>query len=212
MVTCHFSAPFLEAFATAQASASTIFHVIDRKSKINPLSPEGKIINHGIKGDIEFQDVDFCYPSRADVRVLSRFNLKVHAGQTVALIGHSGCGKSTIVQLLQRFYDPNYGKIFIDNYDIKSLNTSWLRSNIAVVGQEPVLFATTIEHNIRYGRMEATKREIEDAAKSSGVHDFIMSLPEVRFQNSIRCFIETSFNTFKDTHKETGVRKACPSK
>ena len=174
------SAPFLEAFATARASATTIFDVIDRKSAIDPLSREGKIINHGIKGDIEFQDVDFYYPSRSDVKVLSRFNLKVQAGQTVALIGHSGCGKSTIVQLLQRFYDPNYGKVFMDNYDIKTMNIAWLRSNIAVVGQEPVLFGTTIENNIRYGRMDATRREIEDAAKSSGVHDFIMTLPEVK--------------------------------
>ena len=173
------SAPFLEAFATARASATTIFDVIDRKSTIDPLSREGKIINHGIKGDIEFQDVYFYYPSRSDVKVLSRFNLKVQAGQTVALIGHSGCGKSTIVQLLQRFYDPNYGKVFMDNYDIKTMNIAWLRSNIAVVGQEPVLFGTTIENNIRYGRMDATRREIEDAAKSSGVHDFIMTLPEV---------------------------------
>lgn len=172
------SAPFMEAFSTARGSAATIFGVIDRKSKIDPFSKEGKLISNGIKGDIEFHDVKFRYPSRPDVQVLKNFNLKVSAGQTVALVGHSGCGKSTIVQLLQRFYDPDSGHVYIDDHDIKSMNISWLRSNIAVVGQEPVLFATTIENNIRYGRTSATRAEIEDAARAAGVHDFIVRLPE----------------------------------
>lgn len=151
--------------------------MIDRKSKIDPLSTEGSSFRYGMKGEIEFQDVKFRYPSRPDVQVLKNFNLKITAGQTVALVGHSGCGKSTIVQLLQRFYDADRGSVYIDDHDIKSINISWLRSNIAVVGQEPVLFATTIENNIRYGRLDATRREIEDAAKASGVHEFIIRLP-----------------------------------
>lgn len=173
------SAPFFEAFSTATGSAKSIFYVIDRKSKINPLSGEGKVINHGLKGEIEFHDVNFHYPSRADVQVLKNFSLKVGAGQTVALVGHSGCGKSTVVQLLQRFYDPDEGHVYMDNYDIKSLNISWLRSNIAVVGQEPVLFATSVENNIKYGKPDATRREIEEAARAAGVHEFIITLPEV---------------------------------
>lgn len=136
------------------------------------------MISQGMRGEIEFQDVRFRYPCRPDVQVLKNFNLKVGAGQTVALVGHSGCGKSTIVQLLQRFYDADSGNVFIDNYDIKSINIAWLRSNIAVVGQEPVLFATTIENNIRYGKTNATRAEIEDAARASGVHEFILRLPD----------------------------------
>lgn len=141
------------------------------------MSSEGTMFSHGIKGDIEFKGVKFRYPSRPDVQVLKEFDLKIAAGQTVALVGHSGCGKSTIVQLLQRFYDPDSGRITIDDCDIKSINLSWLRSNIAVVGQEPVLFATTIENNIRYGRINATRAEIEAAAMASGVHEFISRLP-----------------------------------
>lgn len=151
--------------------------MIDRESKIDPLSKEGTAIHHGMTGEIEFNGVNFRYPSRPDVQVLKGFNLKVKAGQTVALIGHSGCGKSTIVQLLQRFYDADSGNVYIDDHDIKSINISWLRSNMAVVGQEPVLFATSIEDNIRYGRTDATSKEIQDAARASGVHEFIMRLP-----------------------------------
>ncbi|XP_055687209.1 multidrug resistance protein homolog 65 [Lutzomyia longipalpis] len=170
--------PFLEAFATARASAYSIFKIIDRESAIDPMSGNGKVINTGMKGDVDFQGVSFHYPSRPDVPTLRNLNISVGAGQTIALVGHSGCGKSTILQLLQRFYDPNEGKVCVDGYDIRLLNTSWLRSNIAVVGQEPVLFATSVKENIRCGKPDATQKEIENAAKSSGVHDFIISLPD----------------------------------
>lgn len=111
-------------------------------------------------------------------------------GETVALVGSSGNGKSTCIQLLQRFYDPIEGRIFIDGHDIKQFNLSWLRSNLAVVGQEPVLFATTIEENIRYGKPDASQKEIEDAAKSAGAHDFIIQLQDVR----------TTFNFSDNSH------------
>ncbi|GAB0096239.1 Multidrug resistance protein homolog 65 [Sergentomyia squamirostris] len=170
--------PFLEAFATARASAYAIFKVIDRESAIDPMAETGKIINTGMRGDVEFNGVSFHYPSRPDVPILKNLNISVGHGQTIALVGHSGCGKSTILQLLQRFYDPTGGKVCVDGYDIKQLNTSWLRSNIAVVGQEPCLFATSVKENIRCGKPDATQKEIENAAKSSGVHDFIISLPD----------------------------------
>ncbi|XP_059619981.1 multidrug resistance protein homolog 65 [Phlebotomus argentipes] len=170
--------PFLEAFATARASAYSIFKIIDRESAIDPMSGNGKVINTGMRGDVQFQGVSFHYPSRPDVPILRNLNISVSSGQTIALVGHSGCGKSTILQLLQRFYDPKEGQICIDGYDIKMLNTSWLRSNIGIVGQEPVLFATSVKENIRCGKPEATQKEIENAAKSSGVHDFIISLPD----------------------------------
>lgn len=95
------------------------------------------------------------------------------------MVGSSGNGKSTCIQLLQRFYDPIEGYITIDGHDIKHFNLSWLRSNMATVGQEPVLFATTIEENIRYGKPSATLQEIHDAAKSAGAHDFITKLHDV---------------------------------
>lgn len=117
---------------------------MSRQSKIDPMSTDGKILNYGLRGDIEFQDVFFRYPSRQNVIVHRGLNFKVKQGQTVALVGSSGCGKSTCIQLLQRFYDPVFGAVLLDELDIRKYNISWLRSNIAVVSQEPVLFFGTI--------------------------------------------------------------------
>lgn len=138
------TSPFLETFAMARGSANAIYEVIDRVSAIDPLSKGGKILNHGLKGSIEFRDVFFQYPARKDITVLRGLNVTVNEGQTVALVGSSGCGKSTCVQLLQRFYDPVFGQVFVDGEDVRKYNISWLRSKIAVVGQEPVLFQGTI--------------------------------------------------------------------
>lgn len=170
--------PFLEGFASARGSATTIFKVIDRKSKIDSQSNDGKIINFGVKGNIEFRNVFFSYPSRKDVPILRGINFNVKAGQTVALVGSSGNGKSTCIHLLQRFYDPSEGDVLIDDCNIKQLNISLLRSNMALVGQEPVLFSTTIGENIRYGKPDATDDEVISAAKYSGADDFISRLPE----------------------------------
>jgi len=97
----------------------------------------------------------------------------------VAFVGSSGCGKSTCIQLLQRFYDPLEGQINLDNRDLKTLNVKWLKSQIGVVNQEPVLFGTTIYENIKFGKEDATDEEIEAAARNANAHDFIMSLPNV---------------------------------
>uniref|UniRef100_A0A8C4WYI1 Uncharacterized protein n=1 Tax=Eptatretus burgeri TaxID=7764 RepID=A0A8C4WYI1_EPTBU len=110
--------------------------------------------------------------------VLKGLNLRVPRGKTIALVGSSGCGKSTTIQLLQRFYDPGNGKIFVDGHDIRSLNIRWLRENIGVVSQEPILFATTIAENIRYGRLNVTLHEMEQAAREANAYDFIMALPD----------------------------------
>lgn len=169
--------PFVDTFASAVASAVPIYEVIDSSTDIDPMSSDGKILNYGLKGDIEFQDIFFRYPSREDVIVLSGLNLKIQAGQTVALVGHSGCGKSTCIQLLQRFYDPVFGNVILDQLDIRKFNVAWLRSNIAVVGQEPVLFQGTIGDNIRHGKPDASQKEIEAAARAAGAHDFIIDLP-----------------------------------
>lgn len=138
------TSPFLEAFASARGSAVAIYEVLEAESKIDPLSSEGKVVNYGLKCNIEFQDIFFAYPSRPDTIVLRGFNLKINEGETVALVGYSGSGKSTCVQLLQRFYDPIFGKVMLNEEDIRKYNVNWLRSQMAVVGQEPVLFYGTI--------------------------------------------------------------------
>ncbi|XP_075683429.1 ATP-binding cassette sub-family B member 5-like isoform X1 [Rhinoderma darwinii] len=171
------AASHLEAFSVARGAAYNIFHTIDQASTINSFSIEGYKPDN-IKGNIEFKNVHFCYPSRPQVQVLKGLNLKVKPGQTVALVGQSGCGKSTTVQLLQRMYDPQEGMIMVDGHDIRSLNVRNYREIMGVVSQEPVLFATTIKNNIKYGRLDVTDEEIETAAKEANAYDFIMALPD----------------------------------
>ncbi|XP_063777832.1 ATP-binding cassette sub-family B member 5-like isoform X2 [Pseudophryne corroboree] len=167
----------LEAFSIARGAAYGIFHVIDQTSTIDSFSEEGYRLDI-VKGNVEFKDVHFCYPSRPNVQVLKGLNLKVKSGQTVALVGQSGCGKSTTVQLLQRLYDPQEGTIMVDGHDIRSLNVRHYRELIGVVSQEPVLFGTTIKNNIKYGREDVTDEEIEIAAREANAYEFIMALPE----------------------------------
>ncbi|NXT21654.1 MDR1 protein, partial [Syrrhaptes paradoxus] len=170
------TAPSIEAFASARGAAYAIFNIIDNEPQIDSYSETGYKPDY-IKGDMEFQNVYFNYPSRPDVEILKGLNLKISCGQTVALVGGSGCGKSTTVQLIQRFYDPKEGMVTIDGQDIKTLNIRYLREIIGVVNQEPVLFATTIAENIRYGREDVTMEEIEKATKEANAYDFIMKLP-----------------------------------
>ncbi|XP_068260557.1 ATP-dependent translocase ABCB1-like [Nyctibius grandis] len=170
------TAPSIEAFAGARGAAYTIFNIIDNEPQIDTYAETGYKPDH-IKGNLEFQNVYFNYPSRPDVEVLKGLNLKVSCGQTVALVGGSGCGKSTTVQLIQRFYDPKEGTVTIDGQDIKTLNVRYLREIIGVVNQEPVLFATSIAENIRYGCEDVTMEEIEKATKEANAYDFIMKLP-----------------------------------
>lgn len=106
--------------------------------------------------------------------------MKIPSGKTIALCGPSGCGKSTAIQLIQRFYDPDDGQITLDGLDIRSINLKWLRSQIGIVSQEPVLFFGTIGDNIRYGKEDATNEEVIEAAKMANAHDFIMQLPHVK--------------------------------
>ena len=112
---------------------------------------------------------------------MTGLSLRANKGQTVALVGASGCGKSTVVQLIQRFYDPLEGSVEVDGIDIRQLSIKWLRNNIGVVSQEPVLFAKSIAENIRYGRDGITQDDIEKAAICANAYDFISSLPDVCF-------------------------------
>ncbi|XP_060076812.1 ATP-dependent translocase ABCB1-like [Ylistrum balloti] len=169
--------PNLQSMATGRGAAYMIYNLIALVPAIDSSSEEGKKPD-SIEGTIKFQKVKFRYPAREEVVVLDGLDLTVDKGQTLALVGSSGCGKSTVVQLLQRFYDPQEGQILIDGIDIKELNVQWLRQHIGIVSQEPILFATSIAENIRYGRDGVTDREIEDAAKMANAHNFIMELPD----------------------------------
>ncbi|NXI18278.1 MDR1 protein, partial [Irena cyanogastra] len=171
------AAPNLETMANARGAAYEVYKIINKKRLIDSSSKEGYKPDKLI-GEIEFRNIHFSYPSRPDVKILKGLNLKVQTGKTIALVGASGCGKSTTVQLLQRFYDPDQGEITLDGRDIRTLNTKWLRENIGIVSQEPVLFATTIAENIRYGRENISDAEIERAAKEANAFDFISRLPD----------------------------------
>ncbi|KAJ3597609.1 hypothetical protein NHX12_001132 [Muraenolepis orangiensis] len=175
--------PNFQAFASARGAAHKVYNIIDNTPSIDSYSETG-LTPDNIKGDIEFKNIHFSYPSRTDVKVLNNLSLSVKTGQTIALVGSSGCGKSTTIQLLQRFYDPQEGSVNIDGHDVRSLNVRFLRENIGVVSQEPILFATTIAENIRYGRPDVSQREIERATKESNAYDFIMSLPD-RFETLV---------------------------
>ncbi|XP_005388031.1 PREDICTED: multidrug resistance protein 1 [Chinchilla lanigera] len=170
------ASPNIEAFANARGAAYEIFKIIDNEPQIDSFSTNGHKPDN-IKGNLEFRNIHFSYPSRKEVKILKGLNLKVQSGQTVALVGNSGCGKSTTVQLLQRLYDPTEGTVTIDGQDIRSINVRYLREIIGVVSQEPVLFATTIAENIRYGREDVTMDEIEKAVREANAYNFIMKLP-----------------------------------
>ncbi|XP_065439391.1 ATP-dependent translocase ABCB1-like isoform X4 [Chrysemys picta bellii] len=169
--------PYLESVANARGAAYEVYKVINKHRLLDSSAKEGYRPDK-LKGDIKFKNIHFCYPSRPDVKILKGLNLKVQSGKTIALVGSSGCGKSTAIQLLQRFYDPVQGEITLDGRDIRTLNIKWLREHIGLVSQEPILFATTIADNIRCGREGITDYEIEKAAKKANAFDFISRLPE----------------------------------
>ena len=126
-----------------------------------------------IKGEIEFKDVDFYYPSRPDTKILKKFNAKFEKGRTTAIVGASGSGKSTIVQLIERFYDPSAGEVLIDGQDLKTLNLQDFRKFVGYVGQEPILFNTSIRENIKFGNPDASDEEIIESLKKARAYDFV---------------------------------------
>ncbi|GLH02052.1 Multidrug resistance protein homolog 65 [Gryllus bimaculatus] len=142
--------PFVNAVSTALGAASTVFAVIDRVPEIDPYDKKGKKPQK-VQGHIIFQNVTFQYPTRPEIKVLKDFNVDIKPGQTIALVGSSGAGKSTVVGLLLRFYNLTQGKILLDGVDLHTLNLEWLRKQIGVVSQEPVLFGVSILDNIKYG-------------------------------------------------------------
>ena len=132
-------------------------------------------------GEVSTTALHFNYPSRPEVAVLQGLEIDVKSGETLALVGPSGCGKSTVVSLLERFYNPISGTVMLDGTNIADLNIGWLRSQIGIVSQEPVLFDRSIADNIRYGAnfREVSSEEVIEAAKAANIHNFVESLPQV---------------------------------
>ncbi|KAL5340193.1 P-loop containing nucleoside triphosphate hydrolase protein [Aspergillus crustosus] len=179
-------APNIQAFSDAVAAATKILGTIERQSPLNPLSSEGKKLA-AVTGEIEFRNIRHAYPSRPEVVVMDRFNLRIPAGKVTAFVGPSGSGKSTIIGLLERFYNPVAGSVLVDGHDIETLNLQWLRQQVSLVSQEPQLFTATIYENIKYGLIGsdfATETEgqirerIIQAARVADAHDFITGLPD----------------------------------
>ncbi|KAI8823977.1 P-loop containing nucleoside triphosphate hydrolase protein [Fimicolochytrium jonesii] len=177
--------PFFGALASAQGAAYHVFGTIERNSPIDASSPNGERPDH-VDGDIVFKGVSFHYPSRPDVPILKDFSLNIKAGTTVALVGASGSGKSTIVKLVERFYNPIAGSVTLDGRDISSLNVGWLRRQIGIVSQEPTLFDTSIRSNILYGlSVDPAKfseaeldQMVEKACRAANAWGFIQNLPQ----------------------------------
>ncbi|CAF4856078.1 unnamed protein product, partial [Rotaria socialis] len=171
------ASPHIQALGQARAAAYLVWEVIDAPCKIISDSETG-VTKDDLAGDIRFSDVHFSYPSRSTVKILNGISFDIKRGQTIALVGSSGSGKSTCVQLLQRFYDSDAGSVFIDDQRVDEYNLKWLREHIGVVSQEPILFQATIRENILFGRDTATDAEIHEAAKMANAHNFIMELPD----------------------------------
>ncbi|KAF3595455.1 hypothetical protein DY000_02025488 [Brassica cretica] len=158
-------------------AVGSVFSVLDRQTRIDPDDADADPVET-IRGDIDFRHVDFAYPSRPDVMVFRDFNLRIRAGHSQALVGASGSGKSSVIAMIERFYDPLGGKVMIDGKDIRRLNLKSLRLKIGLVQQEPALFAATIFDNIAYGKDGATESEVIEAARAANAHGFISGLPE----------------------------------
>lgn len=193
------AAPNVPAVVSGRAAAFRVYRIIDGEDSLqsNAASVDiesqadsasqqsmGKEEKQGgrrpelLKGTIELKNIEFAYPSRPDVKIFSDLSLKIEKGQTVALVGESGSGKSTIVGLLLRFYEPSSGNISLDGIELSEFDVSWLREQIGVVSQQPILFSGTIAENIRIGKPEATDEEVFAAAKLANAHEFIDDMPK----------------------------------
>ncbi|KAK8017771.1 leptomycin B resistance protein pmd1 [Apiospora rasikravindrae] len=170
-------APAASALVATVSSAGVIFREMARRSPQDPFDPSGAVIED-FKGNIELRGVSLVYPKRPDAQVMKEVSFSCPAMKTTAIVGTSGSGKSSIINLLERFYEPTSGEIYLDGVDIQSLNLRWLRGQIGLVRQQPILFDTTIYENIRYGRLHCTPDQIISAAKMANAHDFIMTLPD----------------------------------
>ena len=179
-------APQITSFTNASAAASELFGIIDRPSLLDPLA-QGGAMPATCHGQIEVRNVNFAYPTRPNTLVSNNLSIDLPAGKTTALVGASGCGKSTLVGLLERWYVPNSGQILLDGLDVSQYNTRWLRSQIGLVQQEPVLFRGSVYSNVVNGMSEEQRKTLPDEKKlelvqlaciSANAHEFIESLPQ----------------------------------
>jgi ABC-type multidrug transport system fused ATPase/permease subunit len=161
-------------FMSGIGASTRVFQILELKPNIND---DGKVLTT-LNARIEFKDVNFYYPTRIDISVLNGLSFKMNAGETIALVGSSGSGKTTIASLIPRFYEPTSGQIFIDDVLLSDLKPSWLRQRIGVVSQEPILISSTIIENIKYGKPEASEAEVIEAAKAANAWEFIQNFPE----------------------------------
>ena len=168
---------FLPDWSAARQAAARLFAMVDMRSAIDPCSSAGAQ-PAAPRGAVSVRDVHFAYPTRPDAPVLRGLSLELAAGASVALVGASGAGKSTVVSLLERFYDPDRGEVLLDGTPLRALNVRWLRRQIGLVMQEPVLFHASIAQNIACGRPGATALEVERAARLADAHDFIGALAD----------------------------------
>ncbi|KVH94550.1 AAA+ ATPase domain-containing protein [Cynara cardunculus var. scolymus] len=171
------ASPCLSAFAAGRAAAFKMFETINRKPEIDAYDTRGKVLSD-IRGDVELKDVYFTYPARPDEQIFSGFSLFISSGTTAALVGESGSGKSTVISLIERFYDPQAGEVLIDNVNLKEFQLKWIREKIGLVSQEPVLFASSIKDNILYGKNGASMDEIRVAVELANAAKFIDKLPQ----------------------------------
>lgn len=161
----------------AAGSATRLLELLEVESDINELTSP-KVLPNNAQSVIKFENVDFCYPSRPDSAALKHINLAIPTGNIVALVGPSGAGKTTLFELLQRFYDPQKGSICFNDVDITQLKLTDLRQTMGMVPQHPILFSSDVWHNIRYGKPEASDEEVISAAKRAHAHEFIEQLPQ----------------------------------
>ncbi len=162
-------------FMRASGAAARVFGLLERAPSI---PTRGGRVLPALEGRVRFEAVGFAYPTRPDVPVLRELSLVLEAGEAVALVGPSGGGKSTIAALISRFYDPDAGRVLLDGVPLTELDPSWLREQIGVVAQEPILFSTSIAENIRYGRPQASLEEVHAAARAANAAGFIEDFPD----------------------------------
>ncbi|KAF7802904.1 ABC transporter B family member 15-like [Senna tora] len=173
----HYAGSMTSDLAKGADSVGSVFAILDRHTKIEPNDPNGYKPDKSLTGLIELNDVYFLYPARPRVLIFQGFSMRIEAGKSTALVGHSGSGKSTIIGLIQTFYDPQKGTVNIDGKDIKSYQLRSYREHIALVSQEPSLFAGTIIDNIAYGASQKVdEAEIIEAARAANAHEFITRL------------------------------------
>jgi ATP-binding cassette subfamily B protein len=164
----------IAAIAEASASAERIFEVLDLRSEVTDAPGAGPL--RAVRGHIRFDHVSFGYTRQR--RALNDISFEVLPGEKVALLGATGSGKSSVINLIPRFYDPTAGAVLIDGVDIRTVTVKSLRDHIGIVLQDTILFASTVRENLAFGRPEATEAEVEAAARAAHAHEFVAALPE----------------------------------